>query len=129
LFFFFGRKPKTPHGLLLAKPVLHHLSLSTSPFLWWYFQDRVLWTICLALASNHHPPDLCLLSSWDYRHEPLAPSSTNFSIKSQIGFVGLINFCHIFFFSFSFSFVWEWMLFVCKMFLQPFKNIKPFSSD
>jgi hypothetical protein len=22
------------------------------------------------LASNHDPPDLCLLSSWDYRHEP-----------------------------------------------------------
>jgi hypothetical protein len=26
------------------------------------------------LASNHNPPDLCLLSSWDYRREPLAPS-------------------------------------------------------
>jgi hypothetical protein len=23
---------------------------------------------------NHDPPDLCLLNSWDYRHEPLAPS-------------------------------------------------------
>jgi hypothetical protein len=27
------------------------------------------------LALNHNPPDLCLLSSWDYRHEPLVPSS------------------------------------------------------
>jgi hypothetical protein len=25
------------------------------------------------LASNHDPPDFCLLSSWDYRCEPLAP--------------------------------------------------------
>jgi hypothetical protein len=25
------------------------------------------------LASNHDPSDLYLLSSWDYRHEPLAP--------------------------------------------------------
>jgi hypothetical protein len=23
---------------------------------------------------NYDPPDLYLLSSWDYRHEPLAPS-------------------------------------------------------
>jgi hypothetical protein len=22
------------------------------------------------LGLNHDPPDLCLLSSWDYRHEP-----------------------------------------------------------
>jgi hypothetical protein len=33
-----------------------------------------LQTICQGLASNYHPPDLCLLSSWDYRHEPLTPS-------------------------------------------------------
>jgi hypothetical protein len=25
------------------------------------------------LASNHDPPDLCLLSSQDYRQQPLAP--------------------------------------------------------
>jgi hypothetical protein len=25
------------------------------------------------LASNHHPPDLCLLSSWDYRRAPPVP--------------------------------------------------------
>jgi hypothetical protein len=35
-----------------------------------FFWDRVLWTICLELASNYNPPDLCLLSSWDYRREP-----------------------------------------------------------
>jgi hypothetical protein len=29
----------------------------------------------LRLASNHTPPDLCLLSSWDYRHELPAPNS------------------------------------------------------
>jgi hypothetical protein len=28
----------------------------------------------LCLASIHEPPDLCLLSSWDYKHEPLLPS-------------------------------------------------------
>jgi hypothetical protein len=26
-------------------------------------------------ASNQDPPDLCLLSSWDYRRELLVPSS------------------------------------------------------
>jgi hypothetical protein len=35
--------------------------------------------VCLAnylpwLSLNHDPPDLCLLSSQDYRHEPPAPS-------------------------------------------------------
>jgi hypothetical protein len=25
------------------------------------------------LASNHNPPDLHLLSIWDYRYEPLCP--------------------------------------------------------
>jgi hypothetical protein len=25
------------------------------------------------LASNHDPPDLCLLSSWDFRQEPPVP--------------------------------------------------------
>jgi hypothetical protein len=28
-----------------------------------FFWDRVLWSVCLGLASNHNPPDLCLLSS------------------------------------------------------------------
>jgi hypothetical protein len=26
------------------------------------------------LALNRDPPDLCLLSSWDYRREPLVPA-------------------------------------------------------
>jgi hypothetical protein len=26
------------------------------------------------LALNHAPPDLCILSSWDYRREPLCPA-------------------------------------------------------
>jgi hypothetical protein len=51
------------------------LSHSTSPFLWRVFWDRFSWTILPGLASNHDPPDLCPLSSWNYRREPLAPSS------------------------------------------------------
>jgi hypothetical protein len=27
-------------------------------------------TLCPGLASNHNPPDLCLLNSQDYRYEP-----------------------------------------------------------
>jgi hypothetical protein len=30
----------------------------------------------LGLASNHDPPDLCLVSSQDYRREPLASNQT-----------------------------------------------------
>jgi hypothetical protein len=52
------------------------LSHSTSPLGWWsfflgdgFFRDRVLWTICLGLTLNHDLPDICLLSSWDYRCE------------------------------------------------------------
>jgi hypothetical protein len=33
----------------------------------------------LGLAKNHDPPDLCLLSGWDYRREPPVPGQ-NFSI-------------------------------------------------
>jgi hypothetical protein len=28
------------------------------------------------LTSNHHPPDLCFLSSWDYRRELWHPTET-----------------------------------------------------
>jgi hypothetical protein len=41
-----------------------HMSHSSSAFLCvGYFWNRVLWTICLGLASNHDLLDLCLLSS------------------------------------------------------------------
>jgi hypothetical protein len=52
------------------------LSHSTSLFVCvWvlFFRNRVSQTICLVLALNCDPPDLCLLGSQDYRHEPLAP--------------------------------------------------------
>jgi hypothetical protein len=38
-----------------------------------FFWDRVLQSIGPRLASNLNPPDLCLLSSYDYRREPLIP--------------------------------------------------------
>jgi hypothetical protein len=59
-FFFFCRT-----GLELRALTLSH---STSPIF-----VRVLQNYLPGLASNHDPPDLCLLSSWDYRCEPLAP--------------------------------------------------------
>jgi hypothetical protein len=50
---------------------------------WWVFSDRVSQTVCeFGLALNHIPPDLCLLSSWDYRCEPLAPGLTQ-SFKTK----------------------------------------------
>jgi hypothetical protein len=42
-----------------------------------FFGDRVSRTICPA-DLNRDPPDLCLLSSQDYRREPLAPDSEDF---------------------------------------------------
>jgi hypothetical protein len=46
-----------------ARQALDHLSHSTSPiFVLGFFQDTVSRTICLRLASNLHPPDLCLSS-------------------------------------------------------------------
>jgi hypothetical protein len=38
-----------------------------------FFDDKVSRTIYLGLASNHNPPDFCLLSGWDYRREPPEP--------------------------------------------------------
>jgi hypothetical protein len=39
-----------------------------------FFRNYFLVNYLPGLASNFDPPDLCLLSSYDYRHEPLAPS-------------------------------------------------------
>jgi hypothetical protein len=63
--------------------VLQYWSLNSGPTPWTTspalfgdgcFRDRVSWSICPGLASNCDPPHLCLLSSEDYRREPLAPS-------------------------------------------------------
>jgi hypothetical protein len=45
------------------------LSHSISPFLGWVFSREGLANYLLGLAWNHNPPDLCLLSSKDYRQE------------------------------------------------------------
>jgi hypothetical protein len=50
-------------ALALARQAFYHLSHSTSPFLWGFFQGRVSRTICPKLALNLNPSDLCLLSS------------------------------------------------------------------
>jgi hypothetical protein len=38
----------------------------------------------LGLASNCDPPDLCLLNSKNYRHEPLAPGKWPTFLKNVI---------------------------------------------
>jgi hypothetical protein len=50
------------------------LSHSTSPIFVKVFLKYGLENYLLRLASNHDLPDLCLLSSWDYRREPPTPS-------------------------------------------------------
>jgi hypothetical protein len=42
-----------------------------------------LWNYLPRVALNRDPPDLCLLSSWDYRHEPPAPSTCFFLTTSK----------------------------------------------
>jgi hypothetical protein len=53
-------------GLMLARKALSHLSHSThQPFFVIFFffsRDRVSRIMCLGLALNYDPPDLCLLS-------------------------------------------------------------------
>jgi hypothetical protein len=46
-------------------------SHTSSPFGTGYFGDGSLTNYLLVLALNLDPPDLSLLSSWDYRDEPL----------------------------------------------------------
>jgi hypothetical protein len=48
-----------------------------------FFEDRVLQTICPGLSSNGDPPDLCLLSCWDHRREPLASSLNDFEVLNK----------------------------------------------
>jgi hypothetical protein len=62
----------------------YHLSHSTSPFLWWVFQDRVSRTICLGQASN---PILlisasCIARITDVSHQCLAFLSFHFFFGS-----------------------------------------------
>jgi hypothetical protein len=53
-----------------------------APFCDGFFQDRVLRNYLPRLASNHDPPGLCLLSSWDYRCEPLAPGEDSRNLEA-----------------------------------------------
>jgi hypothetical protein len=59
-----------------------HLSDSISHFLGWVFHHRVLGAICPWLALNRDPPDLCLLSSWDYRREPPVSGALGVFLKN-----------------------------------------------
>jgi hypothetical protein len=54
---------------LLCRP-LYQLSQSASHVLCWVFSRWSLSNYSAELTLNLDPPDLCLLSSWDYRHEP-----------------------------------------------------------
>jgi hypothetical protein len=46
------------------------LSHSASPFLCWAFLKEDILNYLPRLGLNHNPPDLCLQSNKDYRHEP-----------------------------------------------------------
>jgi hypothetical protein len=53
--------------------------------LWWIFfqmgsRELFFW----GLASNLHPPDLCFLRSWGYRHEPPASAQLQFLFFCEI---------------------------------------------
>jgi hypothetical protein len=58
--------------LCLLGPALLALTHTPSPFLL-YFSDRGS-HFCPKPASDYDSPNLHLLSSWDYRHEPLHPT-------------------------------------------------------
>jgi hypothetical protein len=59
------------------------MSHPTRPFCVEFFQDRFS-NYFPRLASNRDPPDLCLLSSWDYRSEPPVPGCLPFLIKIPV---------------------------------------------
>jgi hypothetical protein len=62
-------------GLTLPRQAFLPLETLLWPlFVMAFFRDRVSRTIYWGLTSNHDPPDLCFLSSQDYRCEPLALS-------------------------------------------------------
>jgi hypothetical protein len=79
-------------SLILARQMFYHLSYAPSLFFFSAVLGFELRAYTLShsaspffeigshylprLASNHDPLDLCLLSSWNYRREPLAPGST-----------------------------------------------------
>jgi hypothetical protein len=48
--------------------------------------------LCLEMALNPDLPVRCLLSSWDYRHEPPAPSCGALSCPA-LGQEGVIGLC------------------------------------
>jgi hypothetical protein len=62
-------------GLELRAFTLTH---STSPIFVMVFSRWGLVNYLPRLALNHKPRDLYLLSSWDYRYEPLVPSLGEF---------------------------------------------------
>jgi hypothetical protein len=52
---------------MLTMQVLYCLRSTSSPFYFDYFGDGGLMNYLPGLALNHHPPDLSLISTWDYR--------------------------------------------------------------
>jgi hypothetical protein len=56
------------------------------------------------LAENLDPPDLCLLSSWDYRHEPLCLAGNTFYITTLTCILENLNYWNKIFMKKSFSF-------------------------
>jgi hypothetical protein len=75
-FFFFGGGGTGvwTQVLTFASQMLYHLRHSASHFLSWVFLRQGLVNYLPRLALNCDPPDLCLLSRYDYRYEPPAPS-------------------------------------------------------